>query len=312
MGLVINSLTGKHVWVHGQNYCFDVYLCMKPETKTIDIVLRSLRTEYLAPSNVLLYPHHESRTYIKRALHAINQYTGGNQVFQHKGEAECLAKDGCAVLIRSDKLYRSRNLNVGSTRRRGISFRFAIMGGLDPLSLLDLPFIMDKEIGDFVGKLNRELFAAQAQDNFLLCATLRAGIGMRLLEKILQLSTLRPDALMRLECYSKLQVVFEYVHQNFQQQIAVEELADLAGLSESRFFKVFREASGMSPNQYVLHFRLSQAQELLLGDACIYKIASMAGFGDQFYFSRIFKNKLGLSPSQFRARNRQSDKTSSL
>lgn len=285
---------------------------MKPETKTIDIILRSLRTEYLAPSHVLLRPHHESRTYITRALHAINQYTGGNQVFQNKGEKERRVMDGSAVLIRAGILYRSANLNVGNTRRRGISFRFAIMGGQDPLTLLETPFVMDSEIGDFVGQINRELFAAEAQNNFLLVATLRAGIGMRLLEKIIQFSTLRPDALMRLEYYNRLQAVFEYIHQNFQEQIPVDKLAELAGLSVSRFFKVFQDASGMSPNQYVLNFRLSRAQELLIGDACIHKIASLTGFGDQFYFSRIFKKKLGLSPSLFRARNRQSEQAPSL
>ena len=278
---------------------------MKPETKTIDIILRSMRTEYLAPSHVLLRPHHESRAYIRRALHAINQYTGGNQIFQHKGWKEQEARAGSAVLIRAGILYRSMNPDVGKTRRRGISFRFAIMGGQDPLALLETPFVMDRKIGDFIGGLNRELFAAEAQDNFLMSAALRAGIGMRLLEKIIQLSTLRQDALMRLEHYNRLQAVFEYIHQNFHGQIPVDKLAELAGLSVSRFFKVFQDASGISPNQYVLNFRLSRAQELLIGDACIHKIASLTGFADQFYFSRIFKNKLGLSPSMFRARNRQ-------
>ncbi|OGV55717.1 MAG: hypothetical protein A2017_03285 [Lentisphaerae bacterium GWF2_44_16] len=278
---------------------------MKPETKTIDIILRSMRTEYLAPSHVLLRPHHESRTYIRRALHAINQYIGGDQIFQHKGAKEQEARAGSAVLIRAGILYRSMNPDVGKTRRRGISFRFAIMGGQDPLVLLETPFVMDRKIGDFIGELNRELFAAEAQENFLLSATLRAGIGMRLLEKIILLSTLKADALARLEHYNRLQTVFEYIHQNFQEQIPVDKLAELAGLSVSRFFKVFQEASGISPNQYVLNFRLSRAQELLIGDACIHKIASLTGFGDQFYFSRIFKNKLGLSPSLFRARNRR-------
>lgn len=278
---------------------------MKPETKTIDIILRSMRTEYLAPSHVLLRPHHESRTYIRRALHAINQYIGGNQIFQHKGGKEQEARAGSAVLIRAGVLYRSMNPDVGKTRRRGISFRFAIMGGQDPLALLETPFVMDRKIGDFIGELNRELFAAEARENFLLSATLRAGIGMRLLEKIILLSTLKADALARLEHYNRLQTVFEYIHQNFHEQIPVDKLAELAGLSVSRFFKVFQEASGISPNQYVLNFRLSRAQELLIGDACIHKIASLTGFGDQFYFSRIFKNKLGLSPSLFRARNRR-------
>lgn len=280
---------------------------MKPETKAIDVILRSLRTEYLAPSNVLLRPHHESSTYIKRALNAINQYTGGNQIFQNKGEAEQKAPDGCAVLIRSGILYRSKNLNVGSTRRRGISFRFSIMGGHDPLTLLDTPFIMDCSVGDFVGRLNRELFAAEAKNNFLLSATSRASAGMRLLEKIIELSKLKPDALSRLEYYSKLQSVFEYIHDNFQQQIPIADLAELAGLSESRFFKVFRDAAGMPPNQYMLNLRLKRAQELLLGDAPIQKIAMLTGFGDQFYFSRIFKLKLGLSPSSFRAENQTHD-----
>ncbi|MFA7184859.1 MAG: hypothetical protein WC082_08200, partial [Victivallales bacterium] len=149
--------------------------------------MRSLRVEYLAPSNVILRPCHETRTFFRRTIPAINQYTGGRVWFEKRGEPPQTVEDGCGILIRSNFPYRS-GISNATTRRRGISFRLAILGGMDPLLLLEPPFLLDRETADTVGTLNRELFAARAEDNFLANAARTAETGLRLLLEIIRRS----------------------------------------------------------------------------------------------------------------------------
>lgn len=70
----------------------------------------------------------------------------------------------------------------------------------------------------------------------------------------------------------------------------------------------FKEATGYSPKEYVLRTRLTRAKEALtLTAQSVDEIAHAVGFGDPYYFSRLFHTKEGLSPTQFRAQQ-QSDR----
>lgn len=85
----------------------------------------------------------------------------------------------------------------------------------------------------------------------------------------------------------------------------VDELAAKSGLSRSHFFQVFRDCTGVSPYQYHLQLRISRARELLHGSALSVKqIAAVLKFNSVYQFSRIFKQKTGLSPSEYRSDGR--------
>jgi AraC-like DNA-binding protein len=84
----------------------------------------------------------------------------------------------------------------------------------------------------------------------------------------------------------------------------IEDLAADSGLSRSRFYEVFKDCSGVSPYQYHLQLRMSRAKELLRGSALsIKEIAAVLRFSSVYQFSRIFKKKMGVSPSQYRPHN---------
>jgi len=72
-------------------------------------------------------------------------------------------------------------------------------------------------------------------------------------------------------------------------------------VTSQRVRQIFRQVSGGTPTQYLRELRISQAKHLLrLSDLPIAEVAGRSGFSDQFYFSRVFRQVVGLSPRRFR------------
>jgi AraC-like DNA-binding protein len=85
----------------------------------------------------------------------------------------------------------------------------------------------------------------------------------------------------------------------------MDVLARGLGVSYSWFRKTFTAHTGLSPHQYLLELRLIHARSRLAETRLSVKeIALEVGFEDEYYFSRLFRQKLGLSPSQWRKRRR--------
>jgi len=86
---------------------------------------------------------------------------------------------------------------------------------------------------------------------------------------------------------------------NFQVRISPENIAKNAGVSYSFFRKEFRRVTGISPGNYRLQRRLERAQELLLLDENVGKIARELGYPDIYAFSAQFKKHCRLSPIKY-------------
>jgi AraC-like DNA-binding protein len=83
-------------------------------------------------------------------------------------------------------------------------------------------------------------------------------------------------------------------------------LAQELKVSYSWFRHTFTAHTGLSPHQYLLELRLVRARSLLAEtELSVKEIASQTGFEDELYFSRLFRQKLNLTPSQWRSRSRQ-------
>lgn len=93
-----------------------------------------------------------------------------------------------------------------------------------------------------------------------------------------------------------------HIHQNYNEPVSTQFLADLEHLSPSRFRSLFKESTGLSPGSYLLILRLNHARRLMLQpELTICQISQAVGYQDQLYFSRIFKKRTGLSPSEYRS-----------
>ncbi|MPM11519.1 HTH-type transcriptional activator RhaS [bioreactor metagenome] len=99
--------------------------------------------------------------------------------------------------------------------------------------------------------------------------------------------------------------VTSYIQEHYMNDLSVRELAEQNGANENRLFYVFKKYTGMGPGEYLLQYRLNRAKELLItGDTAVGEIARSVGYDDPLYFSRIFKQRFGLPPSQLRAKFR--------
>lgn len=97
---------------------------------------------------------------------------------------------------------------------------------------------------------------------------------------------------------------FSFIEQNFQNDISVEDIAAFCNLNRSYFGKIFRDAVGKSPQEFLISYRMAKAAELLkLTELSVGDIGNAVGYPNLLHFSRAFKNTYGISPRQWRAEN---------
>lgn len=95
----------------------------------------------------------------------------------------------------------------------------------------------------------------------------------------------------------------DFLETHFSNKISREQLAAIAGLSRSHYSILFKQLTGFSTNEYLTRLRLHRAMELLLADSgTLREIALKAGYKDEFYLSRRFKQYVGFSPSSYVAK----------
>lgn len=95
--------------------------------------------------------------------------------------------------------------------------------------------------------------------------------------------------------------IIQYLNENLNSNITLDELAQKVGYSQSYISKIFRKETNLSITSYLIHLRIEHAKELLADDfLSIQDIAEQTGFSSLQYFSKLFKSKTGYTPSEFR------------
>ena len=98
----------------------------------------------------------------------------------------------------------------------------------------------------------------------------------------------------------------EYIEENLDQAISLEEMAASAGVSKTEALRCFHKTLQTTPYGYVMEVRLSKAADLLAETGLsIGEIASRTGFNQQSYFGKRFKEKTGMTPLEYRKKMRK-------
>ena len=97
----------------------------------------------------------------------------------------------------------------------------------------------------------------------------------------------------------------EFIQKNLENDIKISDIADHLSISANYFQKIFKETLNTTPNNYIINLRLEKAKFLLVSSNMkISDIGFESGFLDNVYFSYVFLKKAGMTPSEYRNKNR--------
>lgn len=100
---------------------------------------------------------------------------------------------------------------------------------------------------------------------------------------------------------ASLETVIQYMQDNLSTTLRLEDFANEAGMSVSPLSERFRTQTGQSPMAYFIHLRMRLACRLLdLSGKPVKTVALEIGYRDPYYFSRVFKKSMGISPDKYR------------
>lgn len=103
------------------------------------------------------------------------------------------------------------------------------------------------------------------------------------------------------EKQNRIKSMLSYIHRNFGDRIALEEIAAAANISTREANRVFQKAVRQTPFEYLMNYRLSQAKEMLShSDLSITEISYRCGFTDSAYMGRQFRKACGMTPREYR------------
>lgn len=97
-----------------------------------------------------------------------------------------------------------------------------------------------------------------------------------------------------------------YIGEHYKERITAPEIAEAVGLSVNYLHRVFEKVKGVTLISYLTSYRIEKARNLIAAkDATAYEIAAEVGYSDPFYFSRVFRNTVGVSFSEYKKQCRR-------
>ncbi|WP_017751886.1 AraC family transcriptional regulator [Clostridium tyrobutyricum] len=121
----------------------------------------------------------------------------------------------------------------------------------------------------------------------------------------LLISNVRKDVKIPSKSYvrkqQRIQSMLSYIHENYMNDIKLEEIAGLVSISVGECCRCFQQLVGTSPNKYLLNYRIAKSMELLNSTALsVTEIAFAVGFNDFSYFIQYFKKSKEMTPTEYR------------
>jgi len=235
----------------------------------------------------------------------IGQSIEGPLWVEPEGEKGVLVPEGGGYILVEGTRYRLDPRDESPRIYHWGHFRLRVLAELDLFHFVASPHAVGTKLGAQIASLNLRLEknAAAMKEPMIARIAQRRLLCAEVLSLIVSVSRPREVALRTGAMLARLAPVFRFMREQTARPILRDELADVAGLSPSRFHALFIEATGHSPLQYLTRLRLRQAQEMLLSTSrSIGEISESVGFRDLFHFSRTFKRFNGVSPRTYRER----------
>jgi len=145
-----------------------------------------------------------------------------------------------------------------------------------------------------------EMLSARTADNAKRVAGLAHLLAIYVAQKYTNVASQRPVYRGGLPIV-RLRKIEDYVHAHVSECISIDSLAELAELSAFHFSRVFKQATGITPLQFVTRERMLQAQQLIRETSrSLIEIALEVGYTSPSHFAQVFRRTVGMAPTEFR------------
>lgn len=269
----------------------DVKCVTLEELTTLDYEITEIYAERQKWSDGVLFKKDTPRR--KSALIFLNGCTGEYRSLDY--DIEFFAP--CKSLIFLPYLSRYTVLNISS--------------GLSDTDAFYVEFNM--ECGGEILAVDHSPFIVENANRYLACEKIKNAV--KEYESVVRSpSALKAEVYSLLTClrdkhsldsrFSAILPAIQYLEGNVPNELTVSELASMCGLSDGGFRRLFKEYSGKSPIEYMIGARLEAACGLLDNSSyTVEAISEMLNFESCSYFCKLFKRKLGMTPSEYRRSN---------
>lgn len=180
-----------------------------------------------------------------------------------------------------------------------IHFNATLAGGIELFRFLDCPVEIDEKV--LLNQLPKNwmnCFTPEKQQEVLGSLNQEALLRLLLNPFISEGVNKAPE---KQEVMVRFEPIIKYIDRNYQKQIKIKQLADMAFLQSTYFSNTFAKHFGVAPQRYICQVRINKAQHMLEHeDLPIKEIAAQVGYDDELYFSRLFKNYVGIPPTVYR------------
>ena len=101
--------------------------------------------------------------------------------------------------------------------------------------------------------------------------------------------------------FEKVKQLMVYVQEHYTEKISIGRMAKELFISERVCYRIFKECMNMTPTDYITNYRLQMACQMLLNEEkAVTEIAHSCGLGSSSYFGKIFREKMGCTPLEYR------------
>lgn len=101
------------------------------------------------------------------------------------------------------------------------------------------------------------------------------------------------------QLYPVMEEMLQFIQAHYMEPLTLKQLADRCQLKPKYFSALFQKFAGIAPIDYVIQYRMDQAQAMLMtGQYTVAAVARSVGYHDPYYFSRLYKKHKGTPPSQ--------------
>ena len=159
-----------------------------------------------------------------------------------------------------------------------------------PIIIYDAP-----NIGNLISEITTEFSMSEDHKDMLLSAFLKAAIT-----SVVRMSQRRPK-MKESKAQKLVSDIISYINLNYECSVSNEDIAEKFHFNSAYLNRVFRENTGISMHEFVVGCRIASAKEMLRSqEITIGEVAEKCGFSSFYHFTKTFKKKTGITPSEYR------------